>query len=69
MEDWQRMHKVVLQVKNESQLLALDKSLTEANFDHLLWQEEPEEWPTCIATKPYYKSDVKGMFSKCSLYR
>ncbi|KAK8805205.1 hypothetical protein WA588_000146, partial [Blastocystis sp. NMH] len=50
------MHKVVLEAKDESDLLDVDSKLKEGNIDHVVWREQPENIITAIATKPYAKS-------------
>lgn len=61
------MHKVVLEVKGETQLVNLAAKLAEAGVDHKLWLEQPENFPTCLATRPYPKSEVAAHFKKCNL--
>ena len=62
-----QMHKVVLEVKGETQLLNLAAKLSEAGVDHKLWMEQPENFPTCLATRPYRKEEVAQWFKKCNL--
>ncbi|KAI9142329.1 peptidyl-tRNA hydrolase II domain-containing protein [Paraphysoderma sedebokerense] len=69
LKDTPNMHKVVLEIKNESQLKTLASKLTESSIDHYLWTEQPENIVTCLATKPYRKSDVGDSFKKCALFR
>ena len=61
------MHKVVLEVKGETQLVNLAVKLAEAGVDHKLWMEQPENFPTCLATRPYPKAEVAAHFKKCNL--
>ena len=61
------MHKVVLQVKDQGQLLEVRAKLLEAGFKHKLWMEQPENMPTCIATAPADKSEIGPLFKKYSL--
>lgn len=61
------MHKVVLEVKGETQLVNLAKKLTDAGVDFKLWNEQPENYPTCLATRPYPKGQVAQLFKKCNL--
>eukprot|EP00238_Polyblepharides_amylifera_P009730 CAMPEP_0196580112 /NCGR_PEP_ID=MMETSP1081-20130531/27038_1 /TAXON_ID=36882 /ORGANISM="Pyramimonas amylifera, Strain CCMP720" /LENGTH=121 /DNA_ID=CAMNT_0041899899 /DNA_START=242 /DNA_END=604 /DNA_ORIENTATION=+ len=49
------MHKVVLHVKGETQLINLSRKLEEADVMHKLWTEQPENFATCLATRPYVK--------------
>ncbi|KAK6158666.1 hypothetical protein DH2020_005980 [Rehmannia glutinosa] len=50
------MHKVTLEVKGETQMLNLSDKLKVGGIAHKLWIEQPENIPTCLATKPYPKS-------------
>ena len=61
------MHKVVLEVKGETQLVNLAAKLADAGVDHKLWMEQPENYPTCLATRPYPKAQVAAHFKKCNL--
>lgn len=57
------------QVPNESSLLKLSDHLKEASVDHKVWIEQPEDFPTCLATRPYPKEQVQHLFKKCKLFR
>lgn len=61
------MTKVVLEVKGEAQLRTLAGKLTEAGIAHKLWVEQPEEFVTCLATRPAQRSKVAQHFNKLSL--
>ncbi|GKD00522.1 P21-like protein, partial [Tanacetum coccineum] len=61
------MHKVTLEVKGETQLKNLSEKLTSNNIAHKLWIEQPENYPTCLASKPYPKSIVSTFFKKLKL--
>ncbi|CAD7703632.1 unnamed protein product [Ostreobium quekettii] len=61
------MHKVVLEVKSETQLRNLSNKLQEANVDHKLWVEQPENFATCLATRPYPKPEIQHHFKKLKL--
>ncbi|GAQ89202.1 Peptidyl-tRNA hydrolase II (PTH2) family protein [Klebsormidium nitens] len=63
------MHKVVLELKNEVQLRNFSEKLEAKGVKHKLWMEQPENIPTCLATKPYKKSDIADEFIKCKLCR
>merc|ERR1712110_4639 len=63
------MHKVILEVSSEDALRNLSKKLTEAQIDHHLWQELPEEIPTALATKPDTKDTLRPYFKKCKLFK
>ncbi|XP_066346253.1 uncharacterized protein [Miscanthus floridulus] len=62
-----RMHKVTLEVKGETQLKNLSEKLEAAGVRHKLWIEQPENIPTCIATAPCPKSQVSSFFKKLKL--
>ncbi|XP_059287159.1 uncharacterized protein LOC132040521 [Lycium ferocissimum] len=61
------MHKVTLEVKGEAQILNLAEKLKAGRIAHKLWIEQPENIPTCLATKPYPKSLVSSFFKKLKL--
>ncbi|CAN4105253.1 unnamed protein product [Withania somnifera] len=61
------MHKVALEVKGEAQILNLAEKLKAGGIAHKLWIEQPENIPTCLATKPYPKSLVSSFFKKLKL--
>ncbi|KAL3613847.1 hypothetical protein CASFOL_041921 [Castilleja foliolosa] len=61
------MHKVTLEVKGEAQMLSLSEKLKPGGVAHKLWMEQPENIPTCLATKPYPKSFVSSFFKKLKL--
>jgi peptidyl-tRNA hydrolase len=61
------MHKVTLEVKGEPQILNLSEKLTAGGITHKLWIEQPENIPTCLATRPYPKSVVSSFFKKLKL--
>ncbi|KAJ8628904.1 hypothetical protein MRB53_022227 [Persea americana] len=58
---------VTLEVKGESQILNLSEKLNEGGIAHKLWIEQPENIPTCLATKPYPKSAVSLFFRRLKL--
>ena len=61
------MTKVVLEVKGEAQLMTLSEKLTENNIDYYAWREQPEDYVTCVALRPYRKEEVKELLKKCNL--
>ena len=54
---------------NESGLRKLSDKLKEGSVDHKLWVEQPENYPTCLATRPYPKQEVQHFFKKLKLFR
>ncbi|CAF0877059.1 unnamed protein product [Rotaria sordida] len=70
LSDLERMHKVVLGIDgNENDINELSNLLKQNSIEHYLWIEQPENIPTAIAVKPYYKKDIEHFFSKYKLYR
>ncbi|KAL0393861.1 UNVERIFIED_CONTAM: putative peptidyl-tRNA hydrolase PTRHD1 [Sesamum latifolium] len=61
-------NEVTLEVKGEAQILNLADKLKASGIAHKLWIEQPENIPTCLATKPYPKSAVSSFFKKLKLY-
>lgn len=68
-EDLDNMTKVVLEAPDERSLIALKEKLTEAGIDHKVWIEQPENYATCIAIKPYPKPEVHKYVKKFKLYK
>ncbi|CAK9866889.1 unnamed protein product [Sphagnum jensenii] len=66
-ENLDHMTKVTLEVKGEIQIQNLSKKLEAAGITHKLWIEQPEDIPTCLATKPYPKSEVSAHFKNLKL--
>ncbi|XP_018502328.1 putative peptidyl-tRNA hydrolase PTRHD1 [Pyrus x bretschneideri] len=66
-ENIDSMHKVTLEVKGEPQIVNLSEKLKSGGIAHKLWIEQPENFPTCLATKPYPKSVVSAYFKKLKL--
>ena len=63
------MHKVVLEVPTEADLLKTAEKLKENDISHKLWIEQPENYATCLAVKPYQKEQVQKFFKKYKLYK
>lgn len=57
------------QVPDETELKVLSTLLTENNVQHKLWTEQPENYPTCLATKPALKDDIQIHFKKYKLFK
>ncbi|KAI4337424.1 hypothetical protein L6164_015845 [Bauhinia variegata] len=66
-ENIDSMHKVTLEVKGEPQILNLSEKLKSGGIIHKVWIEQPENIPTCLATKPYPRSVVSSYFKKLKL--
>jgi peptidyl-tRNA hydrolase len=63
------MHKIVVAVLNETDLISLSKQLNENEIKHKLWTEQPENYATCLATKPYNKSLIEKFFKAFKLFK
>lgn len=49
--------------------MKLSETLSSKGIDHKLWIEQPENIPTCIATRPYVKENIQENFKKFKLYK
>ena len=63
------MHKIVVGVPSEGELRELDSKFQENGLKAKLWIEQPENIPTCLATKPYKKSLVEALFKAFKLFK
>lgn len=64
-----QMHTVVLEAPNESSIHKLATKLTEADIKYVMWREQPEDYVTALAAKPYPRSEIKKHFSKFRLFK
>eukprot|EP00039_Didymoeca_costata_P030688 m.30883 g.30883 ORF g.30883 m.30883 type:complete len:174 (-) comp8253_c0_seq3:992-1513(-) len=67
--DTPHMRKVSTQVKDEAELLKLAENLKQRGVSHYLWVEQPENIPTCLATKPVRRSTVVKPLKKLKLFQ
>eukprot|EP00118_Oscarella_pearsei_P028057 m.311496 g.311496 ORF g.311496 m.311496 type:complete len:118 (+) comp73270_c0_seq1:18-371(+) len=67
--DLDRMHKVVLEAPDGDALTNLAELLKKNDVIHRVWIEQPENFPTCLATKPYAKEKVQSFFKKFKLFK
>lgn len=58
---------VVLQVPNQKTLEGAAEKLTALGVPFKLWVEQPENFPTCLATVPRLKSAVSPALKRLSL--
>ena len=56
-------------MNTEDELVSLSKRLGEAEKGYKLWVEQPEDYPTCLATKPYPKSEIQQYFKHFKLLK
>ena len=64
-----QMHKVVLAVKDEAELMETASLLTRHSIVHRVWVEAPEQLPSCLATRPYQRSVVQPLLRHLKLFR
>uniref|UniRef100_A0A8D8SM13 peptidyl-tRNA hydrolase n=1 Tax=Cacopsylla melanoneura TaxID=428564 RepID=A0A8D8SM13_9HEMI len=69
LQDLDNMHKVILEVPDEQELLAVEKVLLSKEIKFKKWIEQPENYPTCIALKPYVKTDVQKLLRKYKMLK
>lgn len=69
LRDLDNMHKVILQATKEQDLLKVAGYLKEANIDHHLWIEKPENVISCLAVSPQPKHSIVGFFRHFKLLR
>ena len=69
LKDINSMHKVVKECKGETQLLALAEKLRQEGIAHKLWVEQPENFPTAVALKPYPRGQVAPLMKKYQLFK
>ena len=69
LENLDTMHKVVVGVPSENELIELSEQWAKDDIKFKLWIEQPENLPTCLATKPYSKSLVEKFFKAFKLLR
>lgn len=50
------MHKVILEAKDDMELVDITSTLKANSIEHVLWREQPENVITALATKPCVKS-------------
>ncbi|PAA81177.1 hypothetical protein BOX15_Mlig017504g1, partial [Macrostomum lignano] len=67
--DLDRMHKVVLGASSEAELTSLSQTLTANGVEHKLWIEQPENYPTALAVRPYNKTDVQALFKQFKMLK
>lgn len=69
LKDLGNMHKVILQATKEQDLIKVANLLKEANIDHHLWVEKPENLITCLAVSPQPKLSIASFFRHFKLLR
>lgn len=60
---------LMLKVPHEQELLAVEKALLSKEIKFKKWIEQPENYPTCIALKPYVKTDVQKLLRKYKMLK
>ncbi|XP_015930761.1 putative peptidyl-tRNA hydrolase PTRHD1 [Parasteatoda tepidariorum] len=68
-KDLDRMHKVILEAPDETSLWKLSSELETQDICHKIWIEQPENFPTCVACKPYPKDQIQKYFKQFKLFK
>ena len=68
LKDINNMTKVVLSVKNQSQLKLLQQEFLENLVVYSVWEEKPENQDVGLATVPYEPEEIRHLLKRCSLY-
>lgn len=63
------MYAPFFQAKDEESLKELSQMLTTSQVDFKLWVEQPENFPTCLATRPYPKEEIQQYFKQFKLMK
>ena len=63
------MHKIVVGIPSQEELMTLNDALSKSDIKFKLWIEMPENIPSCLALKPYSKSLVEACFKGFKLLR
>ena len=69
LKDGDNMRKKIFQVENEEELLELDIKLMIQKVDYRMWLKQPENYATCIATRPYPISALAEHFKNLKIYK
>eukprot|EP00051_Salpingoeca_urceolata_P031754 m.12851 g.12851 ORF g.12851 m.12851 type:complete len:225 (+) comp4372_c0_seq1:194-868(+) len=67
--DLDSMHTVALEIKSEQALRALASKLSQAGVPHYLWVEQPENFASCLATKPMQRGNIPKALRKLKLFK
>ena len=60
---------VVLGVKDSKELLKFAQKLSDADMQHRVWVEQPENDPTALAVLPYPRSQIQPLLKKLPLLK
>jgi hypothetical protein len=58
-----------IKTKNEASLNKIEETLNAKGIKHYKWVEQPENFPTALATIPVFRSQLGDAFKKCQLYK
>ncbi|EDQ91930.1 uncharacterized protein MONBRDRAFT_14689 [Monosiga brevicollis MX1] len=67
--DLERMHTVLVEIKDQPALLGLSEKLRASELDHHVWIEHPEMEATALATRPIYRSTAPKCLKKLRLFK
>eukprot|EP00299_Pterocystis_sp_00344_P016253 c8153_g1_i4.p2 GENE.c8153_g1_i4~~c8153_g1_i4.p2 ORF type:complete len:126 (-),score=20.86 c8153_g1_i4:90-467(-) len=65
----ERMHTITLEVRDEPHLHEVAGRLTGAGLQFHLWMEQPENIPTCLATKPSPRNMFGNILKDLKLFK
>lgn len=68
-ENIDRMHKIIVETDSVDALVSAEASLRAAGVGCKLWVEQPENFPTALASKPARRSVLKPHFAAFKLMR
>ena len=69
LKDLDGMRKKVFQVNDEKGLLDLESKLVLNKIDYRMWFKQPDNYATCIATRPYPITEIAEYFKNVKIYK
>ena len=69
LQDLDDLRKTIFQVDDEEQMFDLDNKLMLNKVDYKMWIKQPENYATCIATRPYPKSEIAEYFKNLKIFK
>jgi peptidyl-tRNA hydrolase len=64
-----QMHSVVLAANDQTELEQTVDKLKQNNIIYKVWIEQPENYPSCLATKPYQRKIIQPILKHLKLFR
>ena len=69
LKDLDSMKKKVFQVDDEEELFDFENKLILHKIDYKMWIKQPDNYATCIATRPYPISEIAEYFKNLKIYK